>query len=64
MQHQEKCILALQVHGQQQWRETGSALSQLLLRQLSHFAQKNTLDTQSSASASPNHFSAVQSFKQ
>lgn len=40
MQHQEKCILALQVHGQQQWRETGSALSQLLLRQLSHSAQK------------------------
>lgn len=36
MQHQEKHILALQVHCQQEWLEIGSALSQLLLRQLSY----------------------------
>lgn len=36
MQHQEKRILALQVHCQQEWLEIGSALSQLLLRQLSY----------------------------
>lgn len=36
MQHQEKRAPALQVHCQQEWPEIGSALSQLLLRQLSY----------------------------
>lgn len=40
MQHQEKCILALQVHCQQEWLEIGSALSASAQTTLSHAARK------------------------
>lgn len=63
MQHQEKRILALQVHCQWEWLEIGSVLSASAQTTLLHAAHK-TLDRQPSASASPDHFSGVHTFEQ